>query len=242
MSGNDYVSRKEYNHLLHVQEAMYGRLLATIASIVSLRDEGTGGHCERVAHNATVLAKTLAHANERKQEGGESESMRQDIEANFNSIYWAGILHDLGKVAISDEILNKPGKLDPLEWEIMRQHADIGADCLQGIAPEFDVIAVGVRYHHERWEGEGYPEGLEGTHIPFSARCIAVADVFEAMTTRRSYHAPMREQDAITHLVSLSGSHLWPEAVDAFVVLWEERQVYTSRNRFIPPMMGPSFS
>lgn len=222
--GNEFVTRREYNHLLHVQEAMYGRLLATIASIVSLRDEGTGGHCERVAHNATALARAM-----------------DDDDLNHNTVYWAGILHDLGKVAISDEILNKPGKLDPLEWELMQQHADIGADCLQGIAPEFDAIADGVRFHHEWWNGQGYPEGLVGEQIPLTARCVAIADVFEALTTKRTYHKAMQERDAIQHISDLADKHLWGDGVACFVQLWDERSIYTSRNRFIPPMLGPSF-
>lgn len=233
--------RNEFDRLVVMQETMYGRLLATLASVISMRDEGTGGHCERVAHNATLLAQQMRHQSEQAKPGGETRREFDEIDVNSNSVYWAGILHDLGKIAISEEILNKPGKLDMLEWELIKQHADIGADCVAGISPDFDRIAEGIRYHHEKWDGSGYPEGLSGLKIPVSARCVAIADVFEAMTTRRSYHKSMTEREGIQHISDLADTHLWGHGVEMFVQLWEERQIYTSRNRFIPPMMGPSF-
>lgn len=241
-SNDDFVKRAEYDRLVSLQEVMYGRLLATIASIISLRDEGTGGHCERVAHNATALAQELAHRLEQGKIGGETDAEWNAIDLNYNTVYWAGILHDLGKVAISEDILNKPGSLTPVEWEVMKQHADIGADCITGIAPEFDAISQGVRYHHEKWDGSGYPEGLSGEEIPIAARCVAISDVFEAMSTKRSYHKALPEKEALGHILMLAGSHLWREGVGVFVDLWEERQIYSSRNRFIPIMSaGPRF-
>jgi putative two-component system response regulator len=223
------VSLIQHERLMRRIETAYGRMLVVLASTVALRDEGTGGHCERVAHNATVLAKSLAH------QVGETQETSDAIEMNFNGVFWSGILHDLGKIVIPETILNKPTTLTKAEWVVVKTHPDIGADLVEGIGADFSLISEGIRTHHEHWDGSGYPAGLKGRHIPFEGRCLAVADVFEAMTTQRSYHQALSEADAIEHLRNLAGTHLWSDAVDKFVSLHAEGEIYTSKLHFIPP-------
>jgi putative two-component system response regulator len=237
-----YVLRSDYNRLVHRLETGHGRILAAFAFTVALRDEGTGGHCERVAHNATALGKALAHIHEKAQKGGESEATKHAINANFKVVWWAGTLHDIGKLAIPEDILNKPGKLNPEEYRIVKTHADIGADLVAGVSSEFDAISEGIRSHHEHWNGKGYPKGLAGEKIPLAGRCVAIADVFEAMTTDRPYHSRIPEAEGIEHIQELAGNHLWGAGVDAFVNLWENGDIYTSRHRFIPPFGGASLT
>lgn len=232
----ELVTRAEHERLLRRVESIYGRILATLASTVALRDEGTGGHCERVAHNATLLAKELAHAYERGQVGGESMATKAEIDFNFNNVFWAAILHDLGKIVIPEDLLNKPGRLTEQEWTIMRTHSDIGADLVAGVSPDFDRISEGIRSHHERWDGTGYPQGLKGTAIPFVGRCIGVADVFEAMTSDRPYHKKISEAEGLAHIRGLAGTHLWDQAVDCFVALYNQGDIYSSRTKFLPPL------
>lgn len=235
---NEPVPFNDPARLVRRVENIYGRVLAALAATVSLRDEEAAGHCERVAHNATALARALAHKHERGKEGGESTKVKNAIDLNSNSVYWASMLHDLGKINVPEDILNKPGPLTDQEWVIMKSHCDAGADLIAGLSYDFDVVAEGIRSHHEKWDGSGYPSGLEGEDIPKIGRLIAIADVFEAMTTKRAYHERISEREGLEHLKSISGSHLWPEGVDAFVELWLEGGVFSSRSRFIPPVEG----
>jgi response regulator RpfG family c-di-GMP phosphodiesterase len=125
------------------------------------------------------------------------------------------ILHDIGKIGITDRILLKPGPLDPQEWQIMRQHPDIGARIIEGVPFLQEAMPV-IRYHQERWDGSGYPIGLKGTDIPLMARIFAVVDAFDALTTERPYRAPVSAEDAMQYINSKSAILFDPAIVTAF--------------------------
>src|SRR5436309_3318205 len=136
---------------------------------IESKDRYTQGHCERVAFFACVLAETAGF--------------------NSRSLFWfriGALLHDIGKIIVPTEVLNKPGKLTDEEWAIMKRHPEAGLELVADIDFPGDIIAI-IRNHHERWDGAGYPDGLKGEEIPFAARILCVADVYEALTTTRSY-------------------------------------------------------
>jgi HD-GYP domain-containing protein (c-di-GMP phosphodiesterase class II) len=127
----------------------------------------------------------------------------------------AAELHDIGKMAIPDEILNKPARLTDEEYEFMKQHTLIGERMLAA-APAMGGVAKIVRASHERWDGRGYPDGLAGTDIPLAARIVAVCDSFDAMTTQRPYNRPRDTADAIAELRRCAGTQFDPDVVEAF--------------------------
>jgi putative two-component system response regulator len=130
----------------------------------------------------------------------------------------AGLLHDIGKIGVPETVLGKRGPLDAREWELMQRHPLIGA---QIIAP-FEFLAAGaqaVRHHHERWDGTGYPDGLAGEAIPLSARIVAVADVYDALTSARPYREALPPEDALAYVVTAAGRTLDERVVAAFVGL-----------------------
>ena len=135
---------------------------------IDAKDQITHGHIRRVQKYAVGLARHL---------GVKDESQIQAIEA-------ASLLHDMGKLAIPEYILNKPGRLTPIEFEKMKAHASIGADILSAVAFPYPVVPI-VRHHHENWNGLGYPDGLSGASIPIGARILAVVDCFDALTSDR---------------------------------------------------------
>lgn len=180
-----------------------GRTLVSFASLVALRDEQTAGHCERVAHNARVMGESLAM------------DARQ-----LSELHWAGILHDLGKVATPIHILLKPGHLTDAEYTEVKKHAEIGGDMLANISPRFVNLAKAVRAHHERWDGTGYPRRAVGADIPLPGRILAIVDAFEAITSERPYRSPMPIEDALDVIRDGAGTHFDPELVDLFLDLY----------------------
>jgi HD-GYP domain-containing protein (c-di-GMP phosphodiesterase class II) len=140
-----------------------------------------------------------------------------EIERNASS-------HDIGKVGIPDSVLKKPGKLNPDEWVTMKTHAAIGADIFRDLRmgltafdPEFYKMAEEIaRHHHEKWDGTGYPDGLKGTEIPLSARIVAIADVFDALTSKRVYKEAFSLDDSLDIIRNSRGNHLDPVIVDVF--------------------------
>ncbi len=134
------------------------------------------------------------------------------------------ILHDIGKIGISDSILLKPGPLDPQEWQMMRQHPDIGARIIEGVPFLQEALPV-IRYHQERWDGSGYPIGLKGADIPLMARIFAVVDAFDALTTERPYRAPVPATEAMEFIHSKSGILFDPGIVTAFGKMISEGMV-----------------
>jgi putative nucleotidyltransferase with HDIG domain len=137
-------------------------------------------------------------------------------ESELVNIRRGALLHDIGKMAIPDSILQKKGKLTDTEWEIMQTHPEIAHKILSKI--EYLASAIDIPYcHHEKWEGTGYPRKLKGEEIPMSARIFAVVDVYDALTSDRPYRKAWKKEDALEYIRNQSGKHFYPEAVDAFL-------------------------
>lgn len=173
-------------------------LLALLAEVIERRDAYTGGHVQRVVSYSIAIGKQL--------------NMR---DAELDTLKMAAILHDIGKIGIEDRILNKPGKLTEEEENRMKEHVVIGSQIL-GSSPLLRDIVPGVRHHHERYDGTGYPDGLKGEQIPLEARIITVADTFDAMTTTRPYRTKLEAETALKELERFAGEQFCPEVVNAF--------------------------
>jgi two-component system, response regulator RpfG len=181
-------------------------IILRLALAVEFRDNDTGEHALRVARYSRIIADQL----------GLSPRLCRDI-------YLAAPLHDVGKVAIPDNILLKPGRLTEEEMAIIRTHTTVGHRILADSACELIQLGAAIASaHHERWDGTGYPHGLRETAIPIAARVVAVADVFDALTTRRPYKEPMPLAVAREYLVNNMGRQFDPACVDAFLSRWDE--------------------
>jgi len=181
-------------------------IILRLALAVEYRDNDTGEHTLRVARYSRIIAEQL----------GLPGRLCRDI-------YLAAPLHDVGKVAIPDNILLKPGRLTDDEMAVIRTHATIGERILADSGCE--LIQLGAQIaagHHERWDGAGYPNGLKADEIPVAARVVAVADVFDALTTRRPYKEPMPIELARSYLVENKGRQFDPACVEAFLSRWDE--------------------
>src|SRR2546430_4283132 len=143
-------------------------------------------------------------------------SLQVDDDGEIQAIKAAALLHDVGKLAIPEHILNKPGRLTPAEYEIMKRHAAIGADILSVIGFPYAVTPI-VRHHHENWDGKGYPDGLTGDTIPIGSRILAVVDCFDALTSDRPYRPRMTDRDALQVVTDRRGNMYDPQVVDAFL-------------------------
>jgi putative two-component system response regulator len=191
-------------------------IILRLALAVEYRDNDTGEHTLRVAQYSRLIAEQL----------GLPPRLCRDI-------YLAAPLHDVGKVAIPDHILLKPGRLTEEEMAVIRTHATVGERILADSSCE--LIQLGAQIassHHERWDGAGYPNGLKGAAIPIAARVVAVADVFDALTTRRPYKEPMPLDAARSYLVENMDRHFDPACVVAFLSRWTEVQaIATGQNR-----------
>jgi len=144
-------------------------------------------------------------------------------EKYIDDIYQSSILHDIGKVGIQDSVLLKPGKLNLEEFNIIKRHTVLGGDALAEIESQtegrsFLILGKEIAYyHHEKWDGTGYPDGLKGENIPLSARVVAIADVYDALTTKRFYKEAFTHEKSREIIISLKGSHFDPDVVDAFM-------------------------
>jgi len=138
--------------------------------------------------------------------------------SDLGALAWAGSLHDLGKLAVPEKILKKPGKLSDDEWEVVKTHPIVGGQLIMALSPELEPIAQAVRGHHEHWDGSGYPDGLVGPNIPLAARIVALADGYDALTDRRPYRrGPIAANRAREMIMELSGTHFDPALVPAFL-------------------------
>jgi putative two-component system response regulator len=183
-------------------------IIFRLALAVEYRDNDTGDHTWRVARYSQLVAEALGLAPE-----------------FCRSLYLAAPLHDVGKVGIPDGILLKPGRLDPDEFALIKTHAAIGQRILGGSASELIRLAAEIAAaHHERWDGSGYPQGLAGVDIPLAARIVAVADVFDALTTRRPYKEALSFEAALACIRADSGRHFDPACVEAFCARWSDIQ------------------
>jgi diguanylate cyclase (GGDEF)-like protein len=174
-------------------------VLQGLVLAIDRKDRYTKLHSEDVAAYALFLASRL----------GLPEEMR-------SSLRIAALLHDVGKIGVPDDILRKPGRLTPREFEIVKGHVALG-DLIVRDVPDLEHVREGVRYHHERWDGQGYMVGLAGENIPLIARILAIADAFSAMTTSRPYRKALSTEFALDELRSVAGTQLDPDLVDAFV-------------------------
>jgi putative nucleotidyltransferase with HDIG domain len=191
-------------HLTQVNK-MYLSTIETLAMAIDAKDQITHGHIRRVQRLAVGLAKSV---------GVNDDLQLKAIEA-------AALLHDMGKLAIPEFILNKPGKLTPNEFDVMKQHANIGADILGSIHFPYPVVPI-VRHHHESWNGTGYPDKLKGVAIPLGARILSVVDCFDALTSDRPYRPALSTEDAIGILVQRRGTMYDPLIVDRFIEAQQE--------------------
>jgi putative two-component system response regulator len=193
-----------------------------MASLAETRDNETGNHILRTQYYVRALAHQL------KAHPRFSDFL---TERNIELLFKSAPLHDIGKVGIPDRILLKPGRLDPAEFEIMKRHAVLGRDAILqaesrlGKPVPFLDLAKEIAYsHHEKWDGSGYPEGKAGDAIPISARLMALADVYDALISRRVYKAPRSHEQAVAFIVQGRGMHFDPDVVDAFVAIQDECQ------------------
>lgn len=181
------------NHQLFINS------IRMLAAAIDAKDPYTRGHSERVARYSIAIGKNL-HLPEKE----------------MRNLRISSLLHDVGKIGIDDRILRKPGALSDDEFEVMKQHPAKGAAIMSGVGQLTDCIA-GMKYHHEKWSGGGYPEGLEGEAIPMQARIVAIADTFDAMTTNRPYQKAMEINYVVDKIKSFAGTRFDPKVIDAFV-------------------------
>jgi len=177
------------------------QLLEILASVIDAKDPYTAGHSRRVAVFAVAIADQLG------------------FDAELKGTLWAaGYLHDLGKLAVPVRVLVSPGRLDPGDMQLVKAHATVGAEILSSI-PSLRHLRAAARYHHERWDGGGYPEGLAGDNIPLVPRILAVADAYDAMTTGRAYRAGCSHAEAVEEITLETGRHFCPAVAEAFLAL-----------------------
>lgn len=218
---------RDQNQYLESEVVRRGRELSAIqdvtilamASLAETRDNETGNHIRRTQLYVRELASCLR---------GHPRFVRYLTEHNIDMLFKSAPLHDIGKVGIPDRILLKPGRFEPEEFEIMKTHCQLGRDAIQhaedqlGLEVDFLKCAKEIAYsHQEKWDGSGYPEGLAGDAIPISARLMAVADVYDALISRRVYKEGMPHEKAIDIIVAGRGTHFDPDMVDAFVEIAE---------------------
>ena len=185
-----------------------------LAKLADSRDHETGKHLERIREYSRVLAQELSR----------TDKYRHVIDADYvESIYLTSPLHDIGKVGIPDAVLRKPGRFEPWEYETMKRHAVLGAETLKSALDEYPdarVLEMArdiALTHHERYDGGGYPTGLKGEEIPLCGRIVALADVYDAITSKRVYKPAYPHEHAREVVVSERGRHFDPDVVDAFL-------------------------
>jgi putative two-component system response regulator len=175
-------------------------VITTLALTIEARDPYTLGHCDRLSRYAVALGQAL---------GLDHEMLR--------ALRLGGYLHDLGKIAVPDGILLKPGPLDPMEQERIRAHPGAGSDLVLGLR-SMELVRPIMRHHHEKWDGSGYPDGLKGAAIPLGARIISVVDVFDALHTERPYKAALPRSEAVSLLIRETDAGYWdPKVVETFL-------------------------
>lgn len=196
---------KKYRLLIHT--------IVALAAAIDAKDHYTHGHTERVTNVSLEIANKISQNSDKACNEKFIESLRI-----------ASLLHDIGKIGIPESILNKQGPLTAEETKIMREHTVVGSTILEPITELEDAI-LGVKYHHERFDGSGYPEGLKGNETPFLAAIIAVADAFDAMISDRPYRKALSREKAAYEITSASGRQFDPRVVNAFFELYQEGKI-----------------
>jgi putative two-component system response regulator len=216
---NLFLEKEVARRTVEVQTLQEVTILA-LASLAETRDNDTGNHLRRTQLYVRLLAEKLR---------GHPRFEQVLTDSYITMMFKSSPLHDIGKVGIPDRILLKPGRLDETEFEIMKKHTLLGKDAIEqaehslGLAVEFLQIAKQIiLYHHEKWDGSGYPEGLSGDAIPVSARLMAVADVYDALISRRIYKEGMSHEKAVGVIAEGKGRHFDPDVADMFLAHQED--------------------
>ena len=194
----------QFEHLGHVNK-MYLATIEALATAINAKDGVTHDHIRRVQAYAVGLARVMGVVDD----------------ATIKAIEAAALLHDTGKLAVPEHILNKPGSLTPTEFEKMKLHVDVGADILSTIDFPYPVVPI-VRCHHENWDGSGYPRGIKGAEIPVGARILSVVDCFDALTSDRPYRRALSEEAAFDILKARRGTMYDPAIVDTFIRVYAD--------------------
>ncbi|MBP0962061.1 MAG: HD-GYP domain-containing protein [Oscillospiraceae bacterium] len=206
---NLFLKQEEYRNL----HRLFDQTATALVNAIDAKDKYTHGHSSRVAEYSRKLAEA----------GGMS---RKECEV----VYYAALLHDVGKIGIPESIITKDGKLTPEEYETIKQHPVIGAQILDSIK-EYPFLSLGAKYHHERYDGKGYPEGLKGDEIPELARIIAAADTYDAMTSKRSYRDPIPQQKVREEFVKYSGVQFDPKYAKIVLYLIDHDTAYDMKEK-----------
>lgn len=194
-------------------EALFIQIIKALSGAIDAKDTYTKGHSSRVAEYSMQIAKRAGLSREQQED-----------------IYTIGLLHDVGKIGIPDTIINKPSALSDEEYNIIKTHPALGETILKNIK-EFPKLVTGARYHHERYDGGGYPDGLSGKDIPLEARIIAVADSYDAMTSRRSYRDALPQEKVRTEIEKGKGTQFDPAFADIMLAMIDEDNDYLMRER-----------
>ncbi|MDP3305514.1 MAG: HD-GYP domain-containing protein [Erysipelotrichaceae bacterium] len=187
----------------------YKSTVIAMSNAVDARDSYTAGHSNRVSEISILLGQELGLSD-----------------TDLKNLHYATLFHDIGKIGISDSILNKNGKLSNVEYEIIKEHPDIGVKILKGIDFLADALTI-IRHHHERFDGGGYPCGLKGEEIPLGSRIIAIADTYDAMTSNRPYRLGINHELALSKIIENKGSQFDSKLIDVFLML--EKRIYTQK-------------
>lgn len=189
------------------------QIVKTLSGAIDAKDTYTNGHSTRVAEYSREIARRL----------GLSKEVQDDI-------YMMGLLHDVGKIGVPDGIINKPGSLTKEEYSVIKNHPVMGARILKNIT-EFPKLSTGARWHHERYDSKGYPDGISGENIPLEARIIAVADAYDAMSSRRSYRNSLAQESVRSEVEKGKGTQFDPVIADIMLEMIDEDSDYDMREK-----------
>ena len=208
------VKTRQYQQQVEREAAIVEQTMNTITGFIDAKDPYTRGHSVRVACYAQEIAKRIKFTDE-----------------EIRNLYYITLMHDCGKVGIPDSILKKPGKLTKEEFETIKRHTIIGNEILENFTA-IKGIRDGAHYHHERYDGNGYPEGLKGEEIPLIARIICVADSYDAMSSTRCYRPALTEEIIREELIQNSGKQFAPEMVTVMLDMISDGFVQTVKNKY----------
>lgn len=203
----------EVSRKTHENNLLFFQIVRSLTEAIDAKDKYSNGHSGRVAEYAEMIAKQCGYTD-----------------AQLNSLYMMGLVHDVGKIGIPDAVINKPGRLTAEEYETIKTHPVLGAKIL-GTIQDMPSLSTGARWHHERYDGTGYPDGLAGDMIPEEARILAVADAYDAMTSRRSYREPLPQEAVRREIEEGRGTQFDPYFADIMLKLIDEDRQYKMREK-----------